>query len=243
MSFFYRTLLRHIVLFMSMLVVGWPSGLRAADGALMDALRTTAERDARLRAEQQGFAAPQVRVSLAWPKRDPGPCASGWQLSLHDAQQWARPRYRLGCDADGRQVWVPVRVEAKAPRVVLRASALPGHTLVAGDLELAPGDLSGVSDGIAQLEVAIGRTLGTRVRAGQALQMRHLGERAAVQRGQQVQLVSGGASFRVSMSAAALDQGAVGSHIRVRNLASGKVMRARVVSEGMVEVAGAAPLP
>jgi len=50
-----------------------------------------------------------------------------------------------------------------------------------------------------------------------------------------VQILSQSEGFRVQMSGEALSGGHLGQQIRVRNLTSGKVLRARVVAPGIVE--------
>ena len=57
-----------------------------------------------------------------------------------------------------------------------------------------------------------------------------------IERGQSVTVALTGQGFSVSQSAEALENGAVGAWIRVRTVAKGEPLQARVIRPGMVEV-------
>ncbi len=64
-----------------------------------------------------------------------------------------------------------------------------------------------------------------------------------VKRGSAVQIVARAGGVQVTHAGESLDSGARGQAVRVRNLASGKVIDARVVSHGVVEPISSAPMP
>lgn len=74
------------------------------------------------------------------------------------------------------------------------------------------------------------------VTAGQPLTWRDLSPRALVRRGQSVEVVAGGGPFSISMKALALQDGANGAIVRVRNTTSQRDIDARVVGSGKVQV-------
>jgi len=53
--------------------------------------------------------------------------------------------------------------------------------------------------------------------------------------GEQVQILSRSGGIFVQMAGEALSGGSLGQQIRVRNLASGRVLRVRVIARGQVE--------
>jgi len=63
----------------------------------------------------------------------------------------------------------------------------------------------------------------------------HLKAAQLIAAGEQVQILSQSGSIRVQMSGEALSGGSLGQQIRVRNLTSGRVLRARVVAPGLVQ--------
>lgn len=94
---------------------------------------------------------------------------------------------------------------------------------VRGDYFTNPADLQGV-------------TLRNRVRSGDVISSNNLLATDAVNRKEQITIVATNGTLSVRMSGEALDSGKVGDQIRVRNLQSGRVIRALVVGRGRVEV-------
>jgi flagella basal body P-ring formation protein FlgA len=74
------------------------------------------------------------------------------------------------------------------------------------------------------------------LRAGEVLRMALLAAPMVVKRGDAVTIVARSEQIEVSMAGEALDSGARGALVRVRN-ANGAVLRARVTGEGTVEPA------
>ena len=74
------------------------------------------------------------------------------------------------------------------------------------------------------------------VAAGQPLTWRDLSPRTLVHRGQVVNVVAGDGPFIISMKALAIQDGASGAMVRVRNLTSQRDIDAQVVGEGKVQV-------
>lgn len=74
------------------------------------------------------------------------------------------------------------------------------------------------------------------VPAGQPLTWRDLAPRALVRRGQSVDVIAGDGPFTISMKALALQDGANGANVRVRNVASQRDIDAQVVGDGKVKV-------
>lgn len=71
----------------------------------------------------------------------------------------------------------------------------------------------------------------------QILTPAHVEMAEVVRKGDQVVISAGNSTIQVKMPGEALSAGAVGEQIRVRNLNSKRVVKARVTGPGQVEVA------
>ena len=109
--------------------------------------------------------------------------------------------------------------------------------LQAGDVELARRDVTMVADSIASLPAVTGLSSRRSLRAGEILRQGQLASPVLVKRGAAVSIVARKEQVQVSMDGVAMDAGAQGEVIRVRNASSGTIIRARVLEPGMVEPA------
>ncbi|HAV88201.1 MAG TPA: flagella basal body P-ring formation protein FlgA, partial [Pseudomonas sp.] len=75
------------------------------------------------------------------------------------------------------------------------------------------------------------------VQPGQVLTPAMLELAEVIRRGDQVVISAGNQSVNVRMPGEALTDGAPGEQIRVKNLRSGRIVRARVTGPGQVEAA------
>lgn len=146
----------------------------------------------------------------------------------------------VGVRCAGPRPWtlyLPVRVRARVP-VLVALRALPrGTELAAGDLAVEQREMSGLTDAyMDRVEDAVGMVLRRDLRRGDPLHPRDLRPARLVRRGERVILVSRGRSIQVRMRGKALEDGARGDHVRVRNLSSDRVVEGRVVAPGTVEV-------
>lgn len=135
------------------------------------------------------------------------------------------------------KVYVPVDVQEPRTVLVVRRSLPRGHVLTAADLGPEERDVSRLARGyLADATNAIGRRLDRRVLAGDVLEPSMLEEELLVQRGQSVTLVVESDALSVRMAGLALADGTRGERIRVRNLASDRVVEGVVRSAEQVEV-------
>jgi flagella basal body P-ring formation protein FlgA len=84
---------------------------------------------------------------------------------------------------------------------------------------------------------AVGQSSRRLLRAGEVLRAGQLAAPVLVKRGDQVVMVARRQQVEVSTSGEALDAGSRGAIVRVRNSASGQVVRTRVTGAGTVEPA------
>ena len=71
---------------------------------------------------------------------------------------------------------------------------------------------------------------------GTALQQHHLKDTLLIQKNDLVKIVSADPRFRIEMSGMALEAGSLGQSIRVKNMSSGKIIKAYVESADTVSV-------
>ncbi len=187
-------------------------------------------------AARAGWLAPEIQLNAAQAgdRRALQPCPGGWQLQALDLRSANRLRIAARCPGQaGKEFLLRARLSAE---VLVARRALPaGQALTAADLARERRDLAALPDAIGLEAQAIGQAPRSSLRAGQVLRQRLLVPALVVQRGEQVAIVAGSGGIQVQAGGEALEAGAVGAVIKVRNSASGRVIAARVVEAGRVE--------
>lgn len=200
--------------------------------ALVDA---AAQKHLQRWAEGAGLSEPQFSVSVIAGSRPPVGCAQSVAVQAADTRQPARMRFIALCSAGaGWRYEFLVRVQISA-RIAVLATDLPaGKVLADEDLLLERHDISNISDVISDPAEAVGMSGKRTLRAGEVLRKATLTSPTLIKRGEPVRIVARRDQVEVSMAGEALDAGARGDMVRVRN-ANGTVIRARVTGAGTVE--------
>ena len=135
------------------------------------------------------------------------------------AQPVGRVTVRIGCQ--GRSAWsLLVPAQVRLYRQVVRVR-----------------DVGTLSQGyLTEPDQALGSMLTRPVSIDQVLTPNHLERAPVVSKGDHVVISAGGATLSVRMPGEAQEEGAVGQQIRVRNLSSQRVIRARITGPGQVVV-------
>jgi flagella basal body P-ring formation protein FlgA len=202
----------------------------------LEAIRRTAERYAVDAVRDLG---PDVRV-IARPL-DPRlrlPACAGIEAFLPTGTRlWGRSGVGVRCPSAGG--WsVVVNVQVQVPgRAAYAARPLPrGTALTEADILLREVDLATLpADAVVDVAAALGRQPRTAIAAGVALRADMLKGPDLVTAGQTVSVTFAGDGFRIGAEGKALGHGAEGESVQVRT-ASGRVISARVVGRGAVEV-------
>lgn len=141
-------------------------------------------------------------------------------------------------DAPGWRLTVPARVRREADVVVLTAPARAGMAIEAGQLTVQRRDLSaGTGVGMADASQVAGRIARRSLPAGAVVGAGDLLDGAgALRRGDPVVLVSRAGGIEVRMGGRALGAARSGAVVAVENLASRRIVRGRLIGEGVVEV-------
>ena len=144
------------------------------------------------------------------------------------------------CSGDASwTVYVQVKVKAEVNRVVLVAAMPRGAIVDSGDIkeETRWQYLSSQTTAfIIDMDQVIGKQTKRSLAAGTLLTTTMLQAPNIVQRGDRVTLVAGSGGLQVSMTGKALENGAVGDRIRVRNLKSKRQVEGLVQNDGSVRV-------
>jgi len=148
--------------------------------------------------------------------------------------------FRLSARGGALGSWaatVAARVRVYRPVVVAARDIRAGKLLSAEDLTLEERCVPGMlGEPVLSLGEAVGKVCRGSVRAGAVLTRRLLREPEAVKRGERVRLVVAFGHVWVETQGRALQSGAIGDEILVRNDRSGKTVRGVVVASGEVRV-------
>jgi len=127
-------------------------------------------------------------------------------------------------------------VEALAPVVVATGSLKRGQVLNPQNLTMAVMDLSSIRNpGFAQ-EDFIGKKLTRSLRAGSPILLSMVESLPIVQRGERVKIIINSGPLHLTATGLANSDGILDQMIRVRNIASNKMIYCRVAAPGLVEV-------
>jgi flagella basal body P-ring formation protein FlgA len=132
---------------------------------------------------------------------------------------------------------VPAQVRLYRQVVVAQRPLARGAILAAQDIDWRERDVGTLNQGyLTEPDQALGSMLTRPVSIDQVLTPNHLERAPVVSKGDHVVISAGGATLSVRMPGEAQEEGAVGQQIRVRNLSSQRVIRARITGPGQVVV-------
>lgn len=149
-----------------------------------------------------------------------------------------RVSLRVRCDSAVQwTVFVPAQVKLYR-RIVVASRPIKRQTLLGdADIYLAERDIGTLSGGyLTELTQAIGSKSTRPLLPDQPLTPNMIEQADVVSKGDHVVITAGTPSMSVKMPGEALSDGAPGEQIRVRNLSSQRVIKARVTGRGQVEV-------
>jgi len=134
-------------------------------------------------------------------------------------------------------VYVPVRVSAPRPVVVLARPVPRGAALTAQDIDVEMREAGGLGSGYFEDPAAVlGKVLTRPGSPGQVVVPTLVAGAVAVKRGQQVTLTANSGGILVRMEGTALADGSVGDRLKVKNNSSARVVEGTVLSDGSVEI-------
>ncbi|MDF3194440.1 MAG: flagella basal body P-ring formation protein FlgA [Gammaproteobacteria bacterium HGW-Gammaproteobacteria-13] len=155
------------------------------------------------------------------------------------AEPIGRVTLRVRCDGDAPwTVFVPGQVRLYREVVIASRPLKRDNLLTDMDVVLAERDVGLLNQGyLTALKQAIGKKLTRPLLPDQVLAPIHVQAAEAIRKGDQVVISARSGGISVRMPGEALSDGTIGKQISVRNQRSNRVIRARVVGPGQVEVA------
>lgn len=149
-----------------------------------------------------------------------------------------RATIQLRCNAPAAwTLYVPVKIRQYRQVVTIQTPVSRGQPIPAGALALQRREVGSISTGyFTDVAAAAGRSARRALLPGQVLSPNDALAPSVVRRGQQVDLIARSGSLEIRASGRALADGAVAELIRVENLATRKIVEARVLSADEVEV-------
>jgi len=163
-------------------------------------------------------------------------CEKPLITSLEGRAALGRLSVRVRCPEPAWTLLLPARVSVWQRVLAARHPLKRGHWLSAADVTWTERDIGSLPPGwLTELDAVQGQQLTRSVGAGQLLMHSQLKAAQLIAPGEQVQILSRSGGIFVQMAGEALSGGSLGQQIRVRNLASGRVLRVRVIARGQVE--------
>lgn len=155
------------------------------------------------------------------------------------AEPVGRVTVRLSCESEVRwRLFVPAEVSLYQP-VLVTTRPLPRHGVItAQDVTLLERDVGLLNNAyLTDIDQVAGLRLRRQVAADTVLAPNQLEQQEVIKRGDKVVISAANSQVSVRMPGEALENGNMGIQIRVRNVRSGRVVKARVTGPGQVEVA------
>jgi flagella basal body P-ring formation protein FlgA len=139
-------------------------------------------------------------------------------------------------DSSGRERSLAVRLVWAQPALVLTRSVKRGETLRESDFVVRSLRVGRAGVYASRLSEAVGRSLRRNLSQGEAIALDLLADVPIIKRGKTVTIVAQDSGLTVRARGEALEDGALGDVINVRNLSAKTVVKAVVVAEDRVEV-------
>lgn len=155
------------------------------------------------------------------------------------AEPIGRVTLRVRCNASTPwTVFVPAQVRLYREVVIANRPLKRDNVVSDMDVILAERDVGLLNQGyLSDLNQAIGKKLTRPLQPDQVLAPVHVQPAEAIRKGDQVVITARSGTVSVRMPGEALSDGVIGKQISVRNQRSNRVIRARVMGPGQVEVA------
>jgi len=186
-------------------------------------------------AAHAGWQKPVVEVSVIGERKSLA-CPRPVNVEPLDTRYPGRMRFAAHCPgAEGGRLNFVVRGEISAEILVTTTALSAGRGIAGADLTLERRDITTIPDALSEPAAVVGQSSRRSLRSGQIVQRQMLVAPMLVRRGDAVHVVARSGPVEVTTSGEALDAGRSDDIIRVRNTATGKVIRTRVRASGTVE--------
>ncbi|WP_449434286.1 flagellar basal body P-ring formation chaperone FlgA [Pseudomonas putida] len=182
----------------------------------------------------------EIQVNPLDPRLRMPLCSQALDATLESpAQPLGRVTVRVRCDGSGPwTVFVPATVRLFREVVVVTRPLKRGSVVGESDVALRERDVGTLGQGfLTELDQAVDMKMLRPTVIDQVLTPQHLEQAEVIRKGDHVVIIARSGSLSVRMPGEALSKGGLSEQIRVRNLNSKRVVKARVTGPGQVEVA------
>jgi flagella basal body P-ring formation protein FlgA len=182
-----------------------------------------------------GLTEPQFDVAVVTARAAP-PCSQAVAIEPLDTRSPQRMRFLARCnDTPGWRYEYVVRARVSAMVAVAASPVAANEALTDAQVTIERRDISNIADPVSTPQEAVGQMSRRMLRPGDILRSGQLSSPVLVKRGDAVLMIARREGIEVSTAGEALDAGARGAVVRVRNAGSGQVVRMRVAGPGAVE--------
>lgn len=226
------------VIFLTALLLAATESAVGSDVQPLDSIRDAARAYAEEHLLPDGLRG-EVRIGRLDPRLRLRACDAPLQaFQQHGARSGSRQTVGIRCRGSAPwTIYVSADIDSYAEVYRLRRGLRRGERLGEQDVELVEMNIGNLGQGyITDPAMLMGMELRRPGRAGEVLTPTMLAPPELVRRGQTVVVFAGTGSTQVSMQGEALDSGALGDRIRVRNGRSQRIVEGAVVGENRVEV-------
>jgi flagella basal body P-ring formation protein FlgA len=180
---------------------------------------------------------PQVSVTpLSVTAKKPN-CETSPQISYNTKQRIGNVTLTISCSKPAWRQYISAKITGLLPVVVAQQDLLAGQAITPDSVQLEWRTNAQVSaNHLRELTNITHKSLRQFIAKGTALQQQHLKDALIIQKNDLVKIISADPRFRIEMSGMALETGALGQAIRVKNLSSGKIVKAYIESADTVSV-------
>ena len=182
----------------------------------------------------------EIQVNQLDPRLRMPMCDRELTASLESpAQPIGRVTVKVRCEgASPWTVFVPAQVKLFREVVVVTRPLKRTGIIGYDDVAMRERDISMITQSyLTSLDQALGQKLTRPMVADQVITLVHLEQAEVVRKGDQVVISASSGGLNVKMPGEALSNGGMSDLIRVKNLNSNRVIKARVTAPGQVEVA------
>ncbi len=134
-------------------------------------------------------------------------------------------------------IYLSANVDILAPVLVASHSLERGKQLIESDMQIAKRSLSRLHQGyLQQPQRALNKRLKRNLKPGAIIRLQNLNKSDVINKGDEVTIKATSGAIAIVTSGTALSAGHIGQQINIQNRESARIIRARVVAAGRVEV-------
>lgn len=185
---------------------------------------------------REGLVNPVFDVSIIKSNQDFPKCRKSLTVEALDTRYLSHMRFAVTCEDAGRsrqEFFARTKLSAE---VVVAATSISANKLISdAELALERRDITALPDALSDTKAVAGLSNRRPLRVGEIVNKQLLVAPELVQRGDTVTILANNGSIEVSIAGEALNAGRREDIVRVRNSATGKIIRARVTANATVE--------